>query len=618
MSNQLFEKEVVLMLTDTTIRRLEALGALSKQGKRINGLFRLMESPILWQQAYANIYANKGATTPGADGSSLDGTSNERFVRLMAAVKGGTYRFVPARRVHIPKSNGKTRPLGIPTGDDKLVQEVVRMLLAKIYEDVFSNDSHGFRNGRSCHTALMQVRQKWTGMKWIVNMDIKGFFDNIDHEVMIDVLAKRIDDERFLALIRSMLKAGYLENWRLHETFSGTPQGGVVSPILANIYLHELDEFIGKMKAGFNRGKRRAGNREYKMISERIRRRMNRVDALKQAGDESAVAAAIQAIAALDQQRKRLSSSDPLDANYRRLTYIRYADDFLIGIIGTREEAKSVMKQVAEFLDNRLHLEIATDKSGVVHASEGVRFLGYDVRTYTSNRIVKTVRSIRSVTARDPSERMQLHIPQERLRKFCDRKGYGVYDAFRIIHRNPLINLSEPEIVQTYNAEMRGIANYYSLATNAKRDLNKLHGLWRGSLLKTLARKRRSTVTKVARSLKSETTYALVAPGNGKDHVFPIYSLREMRNKPNTFRSVDVLPVTWHFTLDKTELIQRLNAKQCEYCGDTEGPFEVHHIRKMADVSEGKQLWQIMMASRNRKTLVLCFSCHRKLHAGVL
>lgn len=223
------------MLTDTTIRRLEALGALSKQGKRINGLFRLMESPILWQQAYANIYANKGATTPGADGSSLDSTSNQRFVRLMAAIKSGTYRFTPVRRVHIPKSNGKTRPLGIPTGDDKLVQEVVRMLLAKVYEDVFSNDSHGFRNGRSCHTALMQVRQKWTGMKWIVNMDIKGFFDNIDHEVMIEVLAKRIDDERFLALIRSMLKAGYLENWRFHETFSGTPQGGVVSPILANI-----------------------------------------------------------------------------------------------------------------------------------------------------------------------------------------------------------------------------------------------------------------------------------------------------------------------------------------------------------------------------------------------
>jgi RNA-directed DNA polymerase len=372
------------------------------------------------------------------------------------------------------------------------------------------------------------------------------------------------------------------------------------------------------MKAGFNRGKRRAGNREYKMISERIRRRMNHVDALKQADDESAVAAAIQTIATLDQQRKGLSSSDPLDANYRRLTYIRYADDFLIGTIGSREEAKSVMKQVAEFLGDKLRLEIATDKSGVVHASEGVRFLGYDVRTYTGNRIVKTVRSIRNVTARDPSERMQLHIPQKRLLKFCNSKGYGIYDTFDITHRNPLINLSEPEIVQTYNAEMRGLANYYSLAINAKRDLNKLHGIWRGSLLKTLAGKRQSTVVKVARSLKNGTMSALVVPGKGRSHVFPIYDLREMRSKPNTFRSVDLLPVTWQFTLGRTELIQRLNAEQCEYCGDTECLIEVHHIRKMADVLKGKQLWQVMMASRNRKTLVLCFSCHRKLHAGVL
>ncbi len=606
------------MLTDTTIRRLETLGTLSKQGKRINGLLRLMENPILWRQAYANIYANKGAITPGAYGPSLDGTSNERFVRLITAVKNGAYRFTPVRRIHIPKRNGKTRPLGIPNGDDKLVQEVVRMLLTKIYEGIFSNDSHGFRNGRSCHTALTQVRHKWTGMKWIVNMDIKGFFDNIDHDVMVDVLAKRIDDERFLALIRSMLKAGYMENWRFHETFSGTPQGGVVSPILANIYLNELDEFMRGMKARFNLGKRRAANPEYKLICHTIEHRMKRVDAMKQAGDKPAVMAAMREIAVLDQQRKGLRNSDPMDANYRRLTYIRYADDFLIGIIGTKEEAKSVMEQVAEFLGDKLHLEIAGDKSGVVHASDGVSFLGYDISTYTGKRIVKTVRCERNTTVRSVSERMQLHIPQEKLREFCNGKGYGDYDTFRITHRNLLINLSEPEIVQTYNAEMRGMANYYSLAINAKRELNKLRGIWYGSLLKTLARKRQLTVKKVARSLKRGTMSVLVVPGKGKDHVFPIYSLQEMRDKPNTFRSVDLLPVTWQFTLGRTELVQRLDAEQCEYCGDTKALIEVHHIRKLADVLKGKQLWQIMMVSRRRKTLVLCFSCHRKLHAGIL
>lgn len=606
------------MLTATTDRRLEALGTLSRQGKRINGLSRLLENPILWKQAYANIHKNTGATTAGVDGSSLDGMSYERLAGLMAAVKSGTYRFKPARRVLIPKSNGKTRPLGIPTGDDKLVQEVVRMLLAKIYEPIFSDDSHGFRNGRSCHTALMQVKQKWTGMKWIVNMDIKGYFDNINHDVLIDVLAKRIDDKRFLKLIRSMLEAGYMENWKFHESFSGTPQGGVVSPILANIYLHELDEFMTKMKADFNRGNRRAENRTYKLISETIKRRMKRIDTLKAAGDEPGVQGMMREVNELYRQRENLRSVDPLDANYRRLVYIRYADDFLIGIIGKRDEAVSTMQQVASFLGDSLHLEIASEKSGVVHASDGVRFLGYDVRTYTGNRVVKTVRSGRHTTTRSVSERMQLHIPQEKLRKFCNGKGYGVYDTFSPMHRNSLIRLSEAEIVSTYNAEMRGLSNYYGLATNAKRDLNKLHGLWQGSLLKTLAAKRRSTVTKVAHSLKRGSAYALVVPGDRKNHVFPIYSLQEMRSTPITYQGVDLPPFTWQFTLSQTELIQRLNARQCEYCGNTTGPFAVHHIRKLADVAKGKALWQIMMARRHRKTLVMCVPCHQKLHAGVL
>lgn len=606
------------MLTATTTRRLEALGTLSQQGKRINGLSRLLESPILWQQAYANIHSNTGATTAGVDGSSLDGMSYERLTGLMTAVKDGTYRFKPARRVLIPKSNGKTRPLGIPTGDDKLVQEVVRMLLAKIYEPVFSDDSHGFRNGRSCHTALMQVKQKWTGMKWIVNMDIKGYFDNINHDVLIDVLAKRIDDKRFLTLIRLMLEAGYMENWKFHESFSGTPQGGVVSPILANIYLHELDEFMAKVKAEFNRGNRRAENRPYKLICETIKRRMKRIDVLKAAGDEPGVQAVMRELTELYRKRENLRSSDPLDANYRRLVYIRYADDFLIGVIGKRDEAVSTMHRVASFLGDTLHLEIALEKSGVVHASDGVRFLGYDVRTYTGNRVVKTVRSGRHTTTRSVSERMQLHIPQEKLRKFCNGKGYGVYDTFSPMHRSSLINLSEAEIVSTYNAEMRGLSNYYGLATNAKRDINKLHGLWQGSLWKTLAAKRRSTVSKVARSLKRGNTYALVVLGNRKNHVFPIYSLQEMQSTLITFQSVDLPPATWQFTLSQTELIQRLNAQQCEYCGDTTGPFAVHHIRKLADVEKGKALWQIMMIRRQRKTLVMCVPCHQKLHAGVL
>ena len=607
------------MLTDTTIRRLETLGEIAKQGKPINGLFRMLGAFKLWLQAYANIHGNKGAATVGADGTSLDGFSVERVDRIVAALKCGDYRFVPVRRVQIPKSNGKTRPLGIPSGDDKLVQEVVRMILEKIYEPVFSDDSHGFRNGRSCHTALMQVKQQWTGMKWIVNMDVKGFFDNIDHDVLIGILAKRIDDDRFLGLIRSMLKAGYIEDWRFHDTFSGTPQGGVVSPVLANIYLNELDEYMKGVRAGFNKGKRRAEHHEYRNLCGVITRRMKRVDKLKQAGLLAEADATMREIAGLDKERKALPSSDPMDAGYRRLTYIRYADDFLLGIIGARSEAVSIMQQVSSFIRDTLRLEIAEDKSGVIQASDGVRFLGYDVCTYTGARVVKTTRSGRHTTTRSVSARMQLHVPQEKLRKFCERKGYGVYDAFTPSHRAALIHLSEAEIVQTYNAEMRGLANYYGLAVNAKRDLNKLHGLWQGSLYKTLAAKRKSSVAKVASRLRqSDGRLALLVPMEKEDRIFPIYSLKIMRDTPITFHKVDLEPTTWHFTLSHTELIQRLAARKCEYCGDEKGPFAVHHVRKLADVAKGKRLWQITMARRQRKTLVMCVPCHDKLHAGTL
>jgi RNA-directed DNA polymerase len=597
---------------------LETLGELAKQGKRINGLFRLLESRVLWWQAYANIHQNKGAVTEGADGTSLDGFSQERIERIIDALKRGNYRFNPVRRVHIPKGNGKTRPLGIPSGDDKLVQEVVRMLLEKIYEPIFSKDSHGFRNKHSCHTALMQVKQKWTGMKWIVNMDIKGYFDNIDHDTLIEILARRINDQRLLKLIKSMLKAGYVEDWRYHATYSGTPQGGVISPLLANIYLNVLDEYIGDMKASFNRGRRRKENRVYRNLCEEVKRTMKRIDGLKQSGNTPEIEEAKRELATLDQQRKELTSTDPMDADYRRLVYIRYADDFLIGIIGTHSEAFSVKDQVTGFLQRELKLEVSEEKSGVVHASDGVGFLGYKVHTYTGNRVVKTVRSGRHTTTRSVSARMQLQIPQEKLSKFCQGKRYGIYDTFYPKHRSALIHLSEAEIVQTYNAEMRGLANYYGLATNAKRDLNKLHGLWRGSLLKTLAAKRKSTVTKVAKSLRRGDDSVLVITKDSEDYIFPIYSLKFMREHPATFENIDLPPSTWQFTLSHTELIHRMAARKCEYCGTKEGPFEVHHIRKLADVSEGKKLWQITMARRKRKTLVMCVSCHKKLHAGTL
>jgi group II intron reverse transcriptase/maturase len=196
--------------------------------------------------------------TAGADGKTIDAMSMVRIETLIASLKDHSYRPKPARRTYIQKKNGKTRPLGIPSFDDKLVQEIVRMELEAIYEPTFSNRSHGFRPNRSCHTALDQLQKTFSGVKWFIEGDIKGFFDNIDHAVLIGILRRRIHDEYFIALMWKFLKAGYLENWVYHKTYSGTPQGSVISPILSNIYLNELDRYMERYMEQFRSKEYRA------------------------------------------------------------------------------------------------------------------------------------------------------------------------------------------------------------------------------------------------------------------------------------------------------------------------------------------------------------------------
>lgn len=609
------------MLTVTTIKRLDALGNLSKRGKRINGLFRLLENPVLWMQAYANIYANKGATTAGSDGKSLDGFSEERVLKIITELKECRYRFKPAKRVYIPKANNskKQRPLGIPSGDDKLVQEVVRMILEKIYEPVFRNSSHGFRPGKSCHTALNDIRPKWTGVTWMIDMDIQGYFDNINHVVLIELLKIKIDDDKFINLIKCMLTAGYIENWKFHNTYSGAPQGGIVSPILANVYLHELDMFMEISRREFSKGQKRAGNSEYRSISYQILRLRNKIETLKsQQNSASEIKALKKKMLVFDQQRKAMSSTDTFDPNYKRLFYTRYADDFVVGIIGSKQDAITIYDKAQAFIRNKLHLNIAPEKSEIVHAQTGVRFLGYDIKVISGDRVVKTTRSNSYTRVKSVSRRIQLHIPQEKLRTFCQKNDYGNYATFTPLHRNRLCDLSDAEIVQTYNAEIRGLANYYGPAINASRVLSKLFGIWQGSLFKTLAKKHQTSVTKIATQLKTPIGYVLTVRNKDKIQTIKLFSLKDMMRKPSAFKHIDEMPNTWKFTYTHSELMQRLAANQCEYCGKTEGKFEVHHIHKLNDVKDGKEKWQIVMASRRRKTMILCFSCHHLLHAGKL
>jgi group II intron reverse transcriptase/maturase len=271
--------------------------------------------------------------------------SIERIEKLIGTLRDETYQPHPhpARRVYIPKKNGKKRPLGIPSFDDKLVQEVIRMILEAIYEGHFENSSHGFRPNRSCHTALTYIQNTFSGTKWFIEGDIKGFFDNINHEVLINTLKERIADEIFIRLIRKFLNAGYIEQWKYHKTYSGTPQGGIISPILANIYLDKLDKYMEEYIQSFNKEEKRSRTMEARRFQKK-KSGLNRK--LKVEVDEKVRKQLIKAIRKIEKERIKTSYGNPMDEGWKRLKYVRYADDFLIGVIGSKAECTNIKADV--------------------------------------------------------------------------------------------------------------------------------------------------------------------------------------------------------------------------------------------------------------------------------
>lgn len=587
---------------------LTILGKMGQKSEvKFEKLYPKLYNIELWVTAYERIAPNPGNMTMGTDGETIDGTGMELIREIITELKTSRYKPTPVRRTYIPKANGKLRPLGIPSFRDKLLQTVVKLLLEAIYEPTFADQSHGFRPERSCHTALEQVKAM-TGVRWWVEGDIKGFFDNLNHDTLLRILSKRITDRRFLHLIEQFLKAGYVEDWQYHQTYSGTPQGGNLSPLLANIYLNELDQKIAQKVTEFNRGKRRRNRQEYENICQRKKRARRRA---QRTGNW-------ETYKALRKLTLQTQATDPQDPNFRRLYYVRYADDFLLGIIGSKADATALKSWLANYLRDELQLELSEEKTLITNAQERVRFLGYDIKHWSGKKILRYPTRTGVRTRRTCHHQLALLIPRDKCHTFA--KEYGDPMGWKGKCRSKLINLSELEILMRYNAEVRGFLNYYALADNFSDVASSLLWLTATSFFKTLAGKRKSSVMKVLKSLKRGPARYVVPlrdkEGNTVREYELVVSTRQIPRRKTTRADLDQQPFLWKYQ-SRTELGQRLLANQCEWCGTQEGEMQVHHVRKLADL-KGKTVWEYWMIERRRKTLVLCKHCHTELHAGRL
>jgi group II intron reverse transcriptase/maturase len=578
---------------------LDVLRERGRRGLPLDELYRQLFNPQLYLLAYGRIYSNKGAMTPGATGETADGMSLGKIGRIIDALRHERYRWSPAKRICIPKKNGKQRPLGLPPWSDKLVGEVVRLLLEAYYEPSFSGRSHGFRPGRGCHTALREVASTWTGTTWFIEGDVAGCFGSLDHQIMLSTLAEKIHDNRFLRLMRNMLKAGYLEDWVWNATLSGVPQGGVVSPVMSNIYLHRLDEFVETVLIPeYTRGRIRKQDTGYARVRaarDRARKRGDRALARE-----------------LRKQLRGMPSGDPRDPGFRRLHYARYADDTLLGFTGPRAEAEEIKQRLAAFLHDELKLELSQDKTLITHArTQAAKFLGYEITVLHNDRKVTAGRRTVNGTI---SLRVPASVIKARQAPYLSRG--------KPERRSQLVNQDDHTIVSTYGAEWRGIVQYYLLAGNVHR-LYRLHWVMETSLLKTLANKHRSSVSKMARTFKAAagTPYGprkcLEAriERNGRKPLVARFGGIPLRRQNDAVISDRVLVPG---VIRHKEVVTRLLADRCELCKDTDG-ISVHHVRRLADLhrpGRPQPAWAQQMARRRRKTLVVCRSCHDAIHAG--
>lgn len=548
-------------------------------------IYKFLLDPRMFQIAYGKLRSNSGNMTPGINPTTLDGFSEEWIQETIALLKNETFKFTPGRRVNIAKPNGGTRTLTVASPRDKIVMEVMRMVLEAVFEPRFSIHSHGFRSGRSCHTALKQVKEQFGVASWYIEGDISKCFDSIDHHNLMTVVESVIKDRKFTRLIWKSLRTGSFEFKEYQISLIGTPQGSIISPILANIYMHRFDLFIEELKRQYDKGSRTQGLNSYK----RLNWCLNKKDS--QLSKEEKRKLAI--------KMRLLPARDPMDPNFRRLLYVRYADDWIIGIRGTHSETVHLKRQIEEFLKRQMGLDLNKEKTLITHAGTGkALFLGtyiFKARVQTQRRSDKNriVRNSREIRMEAP-----IKLIVNKLTKANYVRNGVSWPKFIWLH------CSLEQIVAQYNSVLRGYMNYYSFVNNRGAIATYLYYLLRGSCAKLIAAKMKlgSQLKVYAKYGKSLTVNKELGLGFQK----PSYVVR-----PWAFHTDHI---SYHVNLFKRSISPAsILGLVCSKCG-SEYRVEMHHIRQLRDIKTKKSFLDKLMIRHRRKQIPLCRKCHMEVH----
>nr|YP_010183833.1 hypothetical protein LI437_mgp36 [Coccidioides posadasii]QVG61956.1 hypothetical protein [Coccidioides posadasii] len=581
-------------------------------GKFVN-LYQLICSKDLLYQAYKNIRSNSGSMTPGVDNLMMDGINELFFDELVKELKTEKFKFTSVKRVYIPKANGKTRPLGIPTYKDKIVQESIRILLEVIFEGKFAEVSHGFRPKRSCHTALHQI-SKWNGTTWMIEGDIKGFFDNVNHAVLINILEKTIKDQRFVDLLWKLFRAGYIDGGVKYSTYTGVPQGGVVSPILSNIYLNEFDTFILSLIDQLSS--------KEKLISKVNSKIVKYSNKLSKLHDEYQANKSLDILKQIRELREERNSIPSRIRTGTRIRYVRYADDWLIGIIGDKALSSQIKDQCKCFLNDVLKIELSDEKTKITNVTKNdVRFLGVDIRRRVSGSakvVYKAVKG-RVIKSRINEARLYFYMPvthiMSKLQEAGFIKTYTDQSGENKLVPNAItrwIFLDHRSIILRYNAVIRGLINYYSFVDNKYSFHSIINFFIHHSCAKTLARK--LNLSNRAQAFARFGRY-LSSPEENKLKSISLFTLDNFKKNTKLLTKCTTNPVDPFAVVDWSLRSQINPFEPCWVCGEPKD-VEMHHVKHIRKGGRKPTGFLALMSTLNRKQIPVCKPCHLKIHNG--